>query len=51
MKLGDEEQTYGIIKGLQEVDFICHTVHLNLQLHFVHVGSIDILGENSAQSL
>lgn len=42
-----EGQTYGIIEGLQEVDLIRHTVHLGLQLHVGHVGSINVLGENS----
>ena len=42
-----EGQTYSVIEGLQEVDLICHTVHLGLQFHFGHVGSINVLGENS----
>ena len=42
-----EGQTYGIMEGLQEVDLICHTVHLGLQFHFGHVGSINVLGKNS----
>lgn len=42
-----EGQTYSIIEGLQEVDLICHTVHLGLQFHFGHVGSINVLGKNS----
>ena len=45
MRLGDEAQTYGITESLQEVD-VCHTLHLGIQFHFGHVGSINNLGEN-----
>ena len=46
-RLAGEEQTYSIIESLQEVDLICHTLHLGLQFHFGHIGSIDILRERS----
>lgn len=46
-RLAGEEQTYSIIESLQEVDLICHSLHLGLQFHFGHVGSINILRDSS----
>lgn len=46
-RLKEEEETYGVIEGPQEVDLICHALHLGLQFHFGHVGSINILREKS----
>lgn len=40
-------ETSIIVEGLQEVDLTCHPLHRGLQLHFGHVGSIDVLGDNS----
>ena len=46
-RLAREKHTHSIIEGLQEVDLICHSLHLGLQFHFGHVGNIDILGDSS----
>lgn len=35
--------TYSLIDGPEEVDLILKSINSGLQLHLVHVGSIDIL--------
>lgn len=35
--------TYSLIDGPEEVDLILKSINSGLQLHLVHVGSVDIL--------
>lgn len=41
--LKKQKGPHRLMESPQEVDLICQSIHLGLQLHFVHVGSIHIL--------